>query len=183
LLASSGHSAAQRVAITSLVCKQRCLQLAINFGEARNKKMEMSPGTRLTAGAVVLAAAIGYLAYVGAASSWQYYVSVDEMVADATSFVDKRVRVSGRVAVGSLTISERRQDAEFDLVGTLHKLHASCRCQMPDNLAEDIDVVVEGVLQGDRLQGSKVITRCASKYEPKTTIATHNKTPARSAQR
>ena len=34
----------------------------------------MSPGLKLTAGALLVAAAIGYLAYLGAASSWQYYL-------------------------------------------------------------------------------------------------------------
>ena len=131
----------------------------------------------------VLAIAIGYLAYLGASSSWQYYLSVDETVADAKSLSEQRVRVSGRVAVGSLTISERRNDAVFDLVGFVHTLRVTCHCPMPDNLAEDIDVVVEGVLQGDRLHGNKVITRCASKYEPKTAVATREQSSTKSAQR
>jgi cytochrome c-type biogenesis protein CcmE len=152
------------------------------LGAGENETTAMSPGAKLTVGAFVLAAAVGYLAYVGASGSWQYYLSVDEMVADAATLSDKRVRVSGRVAVGSLTISERRQDAEFDLVGTLHKLHAICRCPMPDNLAEDIDVVVEGVLQGDRLHGHKVITRCASKYEPKQKVAAQFESQSKSSR-
>jgi cytochrome c-type biogenesis protein CcmE len=143
----------------------------------------MSPGAKLSVGAGVLALAIGYLAYVGASSSWQYYLSVDETVADAASLTNQRVRVSGRVLAGSLTISERRQDAKFDLVGALHKLHVTCRCQMPDNLAEDIDVVVEGVLQNDRLQGHKVITRCASKYEPKQEVAAQFESLSKSSPR
>ena len=132
--------------------------------------------------AFALAAAVGYLAYVGACSSWQYYLSVDETVSDATNLFDKRVRVSGRVAVGSLSINQGRRDAEFDLVGAVHTLHVSCHCTMPDNLAENIDVVVEGVLQADGLLGHKVITRCASKYEPKESVATRNETAVGSIQ-
>ena len=41
---------------------------------------------------------------------------------------------------------------------------------MPDNLAEDIDVVVEGTLQANELLGDKVITRCASKYQPADSV-------------
>jgi cytochrome c-type biogenesis protein CcmE len=143
----------------------------------------MSPGAKLTAGASVLAVAIGYLAFVGASSSWQYYLSVDEAVADAKGLSNKRVRVSGRLLAGSLMISERRQDAEFDLVGTVHTLHVACHCPIPDNLAEDIDVVVEGVLQGDRLHGHKVITRCASKYEPKQKVAAQFESQSKSSWR
>jgi cytochrome c-type biogenesis protein CcmE len=124
-------------------------------------------------GATSVAAAIGYLAYLGAISSWQYYLSVDETVTDAASLTGKRIRVSGRVAVGSLTIGEGRRNATFDLTGAVHKLRASCRCAMPDNLAEGIDVVVEGVLEADGIHGHKVITRCASKYQRMEAVAGH----------
>ncbi len=126
----------------------------------------MSPGLKLTAGALLMAAAIGYLAYLGAASSWQYYVSVDEAVADANQIHGKRVRINGRVKTGSLTIAEDGRQATFDLAGAVHTIHATCRCTLPDNLAEDIDVVVEGTFESDGIHSDKVITRCASKYEP-----------------
>ena len=89
---------------------------------------EMRSGFKLTLGAMSVAAAIGYLAYAGAVSSWQYYLSVDEAVVDASSLTGKRIRVNGRVAVGSLTISENHREATFDLTGSMHALHASCRC-------------------------------------------------------
>ena len=139
----------------------------------------MSPGLKLTAGALLMAAAIGYLAYLGAASSWQYYLSVDEAVADATHIEGKRIRVSGRVRTGSLTIVDDRRQATFELAGELHTLHATCRCTLPDNLAEDIDVVVEGTLQADGIHGDKVITRCASKYQPADKTAARERAPAK----
>jgi len=139
----------------------------------------MSPGLKLTAGALMLAAAIGYLAYLGAASSWQYYLSVDEAVADATHIEGKRIRVSGRVRPGSLTIVDDRRQATFDLAGELHTLHATCYCTLPDNLAEGIDVVVEGTFQSDGIHGDKVITRCASKYQPMDKTAARAQAPAR----
>jgi cytochrome c-type biogenesis protein CcmE len=139
----------------------------------------MSPGLKLTSGALLMAAAIGYLAYLGAASSWQYYLSVDEAVADATHVQGKRIRVSGRVRTGSLTIVDDRRQATFDLAGEFHTLPAACRCPLPDNLAEGIDVVVEGMLQADGIHGDKVITRCASKYQPSDQTAARAQAPAR----
>jgi cytochrome c-type biogenesis protein CcmE len=137
----------------------------------------MSIGIKLTAGALLMGAAIGYLAYLGAASSWQYYLSVDEAVTDSTHIEGKRIRVSGRVKSGSLTIIDDRRQATFELVGELHLLHVACRCPLPDNLAEGIDVVVEGTLQADGIQGDKVITRCASKYQPADRMAARHKSP------
>ena len=55
----------------------------------------MSPGRKLIAGALLIATAIAYLAYLGAATSWQYYLSVDEAVADASQITGQRIRVSG----------------------------------------------------------------------------------------
>lgn len=139
----------------------------------------MSPGLKLTAGALIMAAAIGYLAYLGAASSWQYYLSVDEAVADSTHIEGKRIRVSGRVETGSLAIVDDRRQATFELAGELHVLPVVCRCPLPDNLAEGIDVVVEGTLRADGIQGDKVITRCASKYQPADRMAAHDQSPAK----
>jgi cytochrome c-type biogenesis protein CcmE len=109
--------------------------------------------------------AIGYLAYLGGVSSWQYYVTVDEAVGDAERLEGTRVRVSGCVAIGSLEIGKDRRRAKLQLEGKSRVLDAVCRCSIPDNLAEDVEVVVEGTLQEGCLHGHKVITRCASKYE------------------
>jgi len=143
----------------------------------------MGSAHKLTFAALFVAAAIGYLAYAGAASSWQYYMSVDETVADAARLSGKRLRVSGRVAVGTLKISERRREAEFDVAGAVHTLHVSCHCPLPDNLAEDMDVVVEGALDGSVVRCHKVITRCASKYEPKEAVAARDESPGGPARR
>ena len=130
----------------------------------------MSPGVKLAVGLAVVVAAIGYLGYLGAASSWQYYLVVDEAVADAPQLAGHRIRVSGRVAAGSLAVADDHSRATFDLAGDQHVLPVSCRGPLPDNLAEGIDVVVEGSLAGASFQGDKVITRCASKYERKGTV-------------
>lgn len=126
----------------------------------------MSPGVKFSISAAVVAVAIGYLAFLGAAQSWQYYLSVDEVIADEVPLRGHRLRVSGRVAGGSLWIRNDRRQATFDLAGNEGALHVACECSLPDNVAEDMDVVVEGQLQGRDFRANKLITRCASKYEP-----------------
>jgi len=131
---------------------------------------QMNSGVKLLTGALLVAAAIGYLAFLGAASSWQYYLSVDEAVLDTERLLGKQIRVSGWVGVGSLAIVDDRRHAMFVLHGESHKLDATCHCAMSDNFAENIEVVVEGTLQNDGIHGHKVITRCASKYKPKEMV-------------
>lgn len=120
--------------------------------------------------ALVLASLIGavtYLAFLGFSATWQYYLLVDECQAHKDRFQGKRLRLSGRVASGSLHITQDRREASFLLAGEKHHIPVLCSGPLPDNLTERMEVVVEGVLQGDgRLQGHKVITRCASKYAP-----------------
>lgn len=121
---------------------------------------------KLVVGGLVLALVTGYLAYLGASSSWQYYLTVDECAAQPGQFTGKRVRVSGRVATDSLDIRADRGHATFVLQGHDSSVQAECPGPLPDNLAEEMDVVVEGTLvRADFLQGRKVLTRCASKYE------------------
>lgn len=126
----------------------------------------MSPHAKLSLGAAVIASATLYLAYLGAATSWQYYVVVDECVQDRAKFVGHRLRVSGRVAVASLQLRDDRGEATFVLAGQSSQIPVTCQGPLPDNLAEQIEVVVEGKMEASGLlRGDKVMTRCASKYQ------------------
>ena len=128
----------------------------------------MSRNSRIATAIAVIALVTGYVVYLGASSSWRYYVLVDECVTEANQLVGKRLRVSGRVAAGTLHLFENRRSASFRLQGNQLEVPVQCNGAIPDNLAEDMDVVVEGVLQPDGgLRGDRVITRCASKYAPK----------------
>jgi cytochrome c-type biogenesis protein CcmE len=126
----------------------------------------MSSGVKLAIGAAVVVGVTTYMAYVGAASSWKYYVTADECLADQAKFVGSRVRVSGRIAPESLQIASDRSRADFSLVAEDGLLPVVCTGLLPDNLDEDMEVVVEGRLEaGGTLRGDKLLTRCASKYE------------------
>jgi cytochrome c-type biogenesis protein CcmE len=128
----------------------------------------MTTGTRLAIGGGIIAAVTGYMAYLGASSSWQYYLTVDECAADASELVGCPLRVNGHVAPNSLEVEPDRTGAAFVLRGSGSGLFVTCDGPLPDNLAEDMDVVVEGRLDsGGVLRGDKVLTRCASKYRTK----------------
>ena len=109
-----------------------------------------------------------YLVYLGATTTWQYYLLVDECCVGGEQWVGKRLRVSGKIAEGTLHISNDRREASFVMAGTEHRLAVRCDGPLPDNLVEGREVVVEGHLQSPELfDGQRVTTRCASKYAPK----------------
>ncbi len=116
----------------------------------------------------LIAAALGYAVYLGASSSWQYYLQVDECVGQADQFRGKRLRLSGQVAAGTLKATPEQREARFVLNGKEQQLAVRYRGSVPDNLAEEREVVVEGMLTGDlQFECDTLITRCASKYAPK----------------
>ena len=126
----------------------------------------MTTGRKLAIGGMIVAGATAYMAYVGAATSWQYYLTVDECLADGPTLLGDRIRVSGKVARDTLHATADGKEASFALEGTSARLEVVCSGPLPDNLAEGIDVVVQGRLEKPGLlSGEKVLTRCASKYE------------------
>jgi cytochrome c-type biogenesis protein CcmE len=126
----------------------------------------MTTGKKLAIGVAVVAGVTGYMAYLGAATSWQYYLTVDECLATAGKVPEDRIRVSGKIAPHTLSIAADRSRAEFSLEGTEGNLAVISSGPLPDNLAEGIDVVAEGRLERPGLlRAQKVLTRCAGKYK------------------
>jgi cytochrome c-type biogenesis protein CcmE len=130
----------------------------------------MTTGRKLALASVIVACAIIYLTYLGAAESWQYYLNVDECLTDVSLHSGSRLRVNGKVAGGSLQIAPDRRQVAFALKGAKGSLAVICTGTIPDNLAENMDVVVEGRLEGQaKFRADKVLTRCASKYQAQNT--------------
>ena len=127
----------------------------------------MSTGKKLTIAGLVIAGATAYMAYLGASSSWQYYMTVQECVENASQVGSQRIRVSGTIVPGSLVIAPDRQEARFALSEAGNNLPVVCKGPLPDDLSptKSMEVVVEGHLEGScTLYGDKLITKCASKY-------------------
>ena len=126
----------------------------------------MTATHKLCLGGLVITMATTCLAYMGASSSWQFYMTVDEFMDQSPSYRDYRVRLSGKVGHDSLRISADQTSASFILEGAKSQLRVDCRGPLPDNLSEGHDVVVEGRTKSSGLfKGDKVLTRCASKYD------------------
>lgn len=125
----------------------------------------MTTGVKLAIGGMVIAAVTGYMAYQGAMASWQYYLTVDECLSSSATLGDSRLRVHGLVAGESLQVAPDRSEARFRLQGEAGELSVICKGPLPDNLKEQVEVVVEGRLKdANTLSGDRVLTQCASKY-------------------
>jgi cytochrome c-type biogenesis protein CcmE len=140
----------------------------------------MTTGRKLALWAAVVVAITAAMAYLGGSASWQYYLTAEECAANAGSLVGTRLRVSGKIVPGTLRVAADRREATFSLATAEARLPVACAGLLPDNLAEDMEVVVEGRLeQPGLLRGSKVLTRCSSKYEPNRAQASSPNTASR----
>jgi len=126
----------------------------------------MRTGVKLAIGGLVVAGVTTYMAYLGASADWQYYLAVDECLAQARALSGSRMRVSGKVAADSLQVAAAERQVRFAMAGSRGDLAVVYVGSPPDNLAEGMDVVVEGRLDASgRFQADKLLTRCASKYQ------------------
>ncbi len=140
----------------------------------------MTTGRKLGIGAVVVVGITASMAYLGGSASWQYYLTADECAAKAGSLIGTRLRVSGKIVPGTLRVAADRREAVFSLTTAEARLPVACAGLLPDNLAEDMEVVVEGRLEHPGLlRGSKVLTRCSSKYESKGAPPSSERTASR----
>lgn len=124
---------------------------------------------------VVLAGAVGYLAYAGAQQGWVYYVPVDQFMHD-TARQKHRVRLMGRVAPDGLAIQAAQMRAQFVLESNGARLPVNFRGTVPDLFKPAVDVVVEGKMgSGGRFEADVLLTKCASKYDAKHQALTTEK--------
>lgn len=121
--------------------------------------------TKLIVAALVLLAAVSYLAVAGIKKGWVYHMPVEAYVVDA-QFHDQRVRLAGRVADENLTVNPGLMTASFTIEGQGAQLPVAYRGVIPDLFKGGCDVVVEGRQDAQGVfQADVMMTKCASKYD------------------
>ena len=119
-------------------------------------------------GMIVVGGGVGYLMYRAMQSSWSYYYWVDEFSAHTPAAKDASVRIAGRVKQGSTARDLQKMQLTFTLAGVSNEVPVSYKGTVPDNFAEDIEVVVEGCLDiAGVFQADRLMTKCESKYKAK----------------
>lgn len=123
---------------------------------------------KLAIAAILLVGAVAYLAGAGMKSGWVYYVDVDQFLSKQ-EYLDRRVRLHGKVDANDFRSSPGSLTADFRLAGKEHAIHVLYHGQIPDQFQVGRDVVVEGQLSKDgSFQADVLLTKCSSKYEAKS---------------
>ena len=119
-------------------------------------------------GVIVIGGGIGYFMWQAMQSSWSYYYSVDDFAKQKSIAQSHSLRIAGRVKNGSIERDLTKMNLDFRLSGSDTSVPISYKGVVPDNFAEDIEVVVQGRLDTNGVfQADKLMTRCESKYDAK----------------
>lgn len=96
-----------------------------------------------------------------------YFTTVRELKAKGQDALTRGYRVGGVVVPGSVQKSADQLATEFDVEDEGEILHVVYRGVLPDTFKEGVEVLVEGRCRADRnLHATKIMTKCASKYDP-----------------
>ena len=119
-------------------------------------------------GIVVIGGALGYLVYSAMQSSAAYYLSVDEFGPKQSLAQRHTFRLAGNVGRGSVVRDLKAMLLKFDLTGKRASVPVSYEGVVPENFAEEREVVVEGRLdEAGVFKADKLMTKCESKYAAK----------------
>lgn len=130
--------------------------------------MKVKTGVKIFVGIVVIGGGLSYLMYQAMQSSWSYYYSVDEFSNSSSEIQSHSLRLAGRVKQGSVTRNLKKMQLAFALAGANSEILVQYGGSVPENFAEDIEVVVEGRLDNaGTFQADTLLTKCESKYKAK----------------
>ena len=117
---------------------------------------------------VLIGGSMVYLIYQVTQSPFSYYYSVDEFSMKMDIAKNNSVRLAGKVGKDTVKRDIQQMLLEFTLTGEKNSLAVNYKGVVPDNFADDIEVVVEGQLADSGVfEAKKVMTRCESKYKAK----------------
>jgi len=123
---------------------------------------------KIIASVLIIGSGTGYFMYQAMKSSWSYYYSVDDYIANADAVKSQSLRIAGFVKPGTVVRDMEKVNLHFTLSGTRHEIPVAYKGPIPDNFIETGEVVVEGRIDPAGLfQADVLVTKCESKYKAK----------------
>lgn len=116
---------------------------------------------------VVLVAALGGLMYSTLDEGTEYYMHVDEVLANPMEWHGKKLQIHGYVVKDSILRKRDSLDYRFKVQSKGQVLDASYTGIVPDTFQDESEVVLKGQLENGTLHVSPngVMAKCPSKYE------------------
>ena len=121
---------------------------------------------------LVLTVALGGLLWVTLAEGTEYYMHVDEVMAEPEAWYGKNLQVHGYVVEGSRLRKPDTLEYRFKVENNGAVIEAEYTGLVPDTFQDGSEVVITGQLgaHGFTVKPNGVMAKCPSKYEPKPTL-------------
>lgn len=127
---------------------------------------KQSKKIKFAVGMGVILMTLAWLAYSGIQESKTYYVTIEELQASPDA-QQRRYRVAGNVAAGSIQRAERRVEFRLEQDGKMLPVIYTGTEPLPDTLRDGAQAIADGRYQSDgNFHAETVQAKCASKYEP-----------------
>jgi cytochrome c-type biogenesis protein CcmE len=119
-----------------------------------------------------MTAALGGLLWVTLAEGTEYYMHVDEVMAEPEAWYGKNLQVHGYVVEGSRLRKPDTLEYRFKVENNGAVIEAEYTGLVPDTFQDGSEVVITGQLgaHGFTVKPNGVMAKCPSKYEPKPTL-------------
>lgn len=116
----------------------------------------------------MIVAAIGYMIYAAIESGSEYYVTTTELAAMGGKAIGQEMKIGGQVLDGTVQWDHGANSVSFTLTDGTKNLPVTYTGTVPDTFQAGNGVILEGKLGTDgKFQANSMLTKCASKYEPK----------------
>jgi len=121
---------------------------------------------------LALTAALGGLLWGTLAEGTEYYMHVDEVMAEPEAWYGKKLQVHGFVVEGSRFRKPDTLEVRFQVENNGVVIDAEYTGLVPDTFLDGSEVVISGQLgpHGFTVKSNGVMAKCPSKYEPKPTV-------------
>lgn len=126
---------------------------------------------KIVATVLVVAGGLGYLLYASTEDEAAYYMHVDEVVAKPGGWQDKRLKVHGNVADGSIEVARGTLEYRFKIESRPPRapgiIEAHYTGIVPDTFKSGSEVVAQGYIKDGRLEvvPNGVTAKCPSRYK------------------
>ena len=121
---------------------------------------------------LVLTLALSGVLWSTLAEGTEYYMHVDEVLAEPDAWYGKNLQVHGYVVAGSRLVKPDTLEYRFQVENNGSVIDAEYTGLVPDTFQDGSEVVISGQLSshGFMVKPNGVMAKCPSKYEPKPSL-------------
>ncbi|WP_408955597.1 cytochrome c maturation protein CcmE [Natroniella sp. ANB-PHB2] len=129
----------------------------------------MSKKLKVRIGLLLLAVGVLYLIVTGVNSFSSYYLTIEEVYAEAEEFYNQRLKVSGLIVGDSIDWNSQEIKLKFKIKEgekTEQRIPIKYQGVKPDNFEGGQAVIVEGeFVNGEYIAADELLIQCPSRYE------------------